>query len=242
MENPRKETITKLIADKLASGWNSNIDPKLAFIRSRLINNKDFSIICNNCWGGYVYRRYGMSYLTPTVGLYFWADDFVKFCKNLRYYLQECTLVFISYRDSVHRDYYERAGCQDRPIARLGDVEICFLHYENEEEARRKWETRAKCVNYNNLIFKFSEMNECSEEDIEEFDSLRADKKILFVSEKYNHYSSAVVIQKDGPVLDDTSHYARFINIEKLINSSSCCGKEFAGSYRDRSTRRGLPK
>ena len=42
----------------------------LADNRRSKLNNTDFSIISNNCWGGSVYRHYGIPYLSPTVGLY----------------------------------------------------------------------------------------------------------------------------------------------------------------------------
>ena len=48
---------------------------------------RDFCIISNNCWGGKVYQRYGKPYNSPTVGLYFFADEYIRFLENLDYYL-----------------------------------------------------------------------------------------------------------------------------------------------------------
>lgn len=67
--------------------------------RKKKISNTDFTIICNNCWGGYVYRRYDLPYLSPTIGLYFFADDFIKLCYDLKNYMQK-KLIFINSKDS----------------------------------------------------------------------------------------------------------------------------------------------
>ena len=44
------------------------------------------TIISNNCWGGNVYQKFGLKYTSPTIGLFMIGEDYVKFCKNLRYY------------------------------------------------------------------------------------------------------------------------------------------------------------
>ena len=38
--------------------------------------NKKFTIISNNCWGGWVYREFAVPYQTPTIGLFFLASVF----------------------------------------------------------------------------------------------------------------------------------------------------------------------
>lgn len=62
---------------------------KINFCRQKKkkLNNTDFSIICNNCWGGFVYRYFGLPYLSPTVGLYFYSEDFIKFAKDIHKYI-----------------------------------------------------------------------------------------------------------------------------------------------------------
>lgn len=55
----------------------------LSKVRRSKIKNKDFTIISNNCWGGYVYRYYGLEYNSPTIGGYFFSEDYIKFLKNL---------------------------------------------------------------------------------------------------------------------------------------------------------------
>lgn len=43
------------------------------------INCTDFSIISNNCWGGFVYQKFGIKYTSPTVGLFIYENDYVNF-------------------------------------------------------------------------------------------------------------------------------------------------------------------
>lgn len=48
------------------------------------------SVICN-CYSGHIYETLNLLYLTPTVGLYGFAADCIKFIENLPYYI-ECDL------------------------------------------------------------------------------------------------------------------------------------------------------
>ena len=203
-------------------------DKQLVSFRKKRIHNHDFTIICNNCWGGYVYRRYGIPYLTPTVGLYFYADDFVKLCRDLRSYM-ETPLEFISYTESKYREDLERKGQQNVPIARLDDIEVIFLHYKSQKEAKDKWDRRVKRINYDNLIFKFSKMNRCTEEALMAFDALAYDKKICFVPpEDAASINCAIPFQSSAgktEVVNDTLEYARYIDLNRLINAKKVCGK-----------------
>lgn len=211
--------------------WINIVDKIFKKCRRNNLNNKDFSIISNNCWAGYVYRRYGIPYLTPTVGLYFFAEDYVKFCNDLKAYI-ELPLEFIPYTASRYRDIIEKLDQQNVPIARLGDVEIIFLHYKTEEEAREKWERRARRINYDNLIFKFSMMNCCTEEHLRAFDALECDKKFCFVPPEYKDKIKCAVpflsSKGDTEVRNDSAEYSRYINIEKLINSKYVNGAQMA--------------
>ena len=189
--------------------------------RSKL-NNTDFSIICNNCWGGFVYRRYGLGYLTPTVGTYFFAEDFIRLCRDVRRYM-EAPLTFISYTESKHKEALIQKGQQQVLIGKLDDIEVIFLHYHTEQEAREKWERRAGRINYDNLIFKFSKMNGCTNDELKAFDALPHDKKICFVPPEEEKIIACGVPFKraagKSEITNDTSEYARYIDITAMINA-----------------------
>ena len=40
------------------------------------LQNTNFSIISNNCWGGYVYQEQNLPYQSPFVGLFLYAKDY----------------------------------------------------------------------------------------------------------------------------------------------------------------------
>ena len=206
---------------------NKYLDKLLVKMRRKKINNTDFSIICNNCWGGYVYRRYGLPYLSPTVGLYFYASDYIKLVYDLKNYMEK-PLVFIPYVESKHKAEIIKKGQQNAPIARLGDIEIIFLHYKSEKEAREKWERRVKRINYHNLIFKFSKMNGCTLEDLRKFDELAVSKKFMFVPPSDATTFKSAIAFKSAKNLEeikqDTDEYNRYVQLNKVINAQYVCG------------------
>ena len=186
--------------------------------RNRKLSNKNVTIISNNCWGGHVYRYLGIEYLSPTIGLYFFADDYVKFCKNLKYYIDQ-ELQFISVDESKHKDNLVERNtiC---PIGVLDDVEIVFLHYKSQQEVLEKWKRRSKRINWNNIVFKFSEQNYCSMKEIIEFDKLPYDRKIMFTTKDY-HVKSQILwggICIKGDIPNDTVLFRKFIDLIKFIN------------------------
>ena len=46
-----------------------------AKVRHKQLKNTDFTIISNNCWGGMVYESYDLPKESPTVGMFFMADE-----------------------------------------------------------------------------------------------------------------------------------------------------------------------
>lgn len=98
-----------------------------------------FCIISNNCWGAEVYKDYDLGYNTPFVGLFIPPDCFVKLCNDLTNCLSK-QLLFT--KDTKYDIYKTLVQERPYPIGLLGDIEIHFLHYGDESEARDKWERR----------------------------------------------------------------------------------------------------
>ena len=73
-----------------------------ATIAQQRLNNKNFTIVSNNCWGAEIYRELGLQYQTPFVGIAIFAPCYIKLVKDLPKYMGE-TLKFtnISDRKSV---------------------------------------------------------------------------------------------------------------------------------------------
>lgn len=190
-------------------------------MRRCLINNIDFTIISNNCWAGYVYRYFGLEYKTPTIGTYFFADDYIKFIKDLKHYIS-CDIIIIPAEKSKYYNYLKKNNQRNVPIGKLDDIEIVFLHYNTPQEAKEKWNRRKERINWDNIIIKFSEMNNCSEDNLIEFDNIDNVKKFMFISNKNKNYKSAIYFkgyEKENQILNDTFYWKKYINIIKLINS-----------------------
>ena len=193
-------------------------------IRRKRITSKNFTIISNNCWAGFVYQSYNMEYNTPTVGLFFMADDYIKFVSNLRHYMSIDEINFIEPHNSK---WYENlkniSKFGEYPIGKLGDIEIQFLHYKNKDEAQYKWNKRKERVNYKNILYKFSEMNECTEKQIIAFQKLKLKNKLCFVSGKYkklcNDFTFQVTERNFLNASDEPFGKSRKVNVDNIINN-----------------------
>lgn len=191
--------------------------------RRKQIKIDDFTIISNNCWGGKIYQSYGLQYNTPTVGLFFMAEDYIKFVYNIKDYLQK-ELEFIDIKESKYYQYFiEQKKIRNYPIGKLGDVEIHFLHYKSPEEAKEKWERRTKRINWEHILFKFNDQNLCTQEHLELFSKLPQKNKICFVS-KPNNIKGIIYIKMMKEYKEIQASYepfgkSKYINMNEIINS-----------------------
>lgn len=197
------------------------LNPYLAYCRRKKIKYQDFTIISNNCWAGHVYRFYDIPYQTPTIGLYFFANDYLKFIKNLRYYLS-LPLEFIDSKDSKYFVELSKRNQLMVPIGKLDDVEIVFLHYKTNEEASEKWKRRVKKVNYDHLLIKNSIQNGCTASMVQEFDRIQHEPKFIFVNQQMSGIKSSVIYKKSinkSEVEDDVLYFKKYINLSDWINN-----------------------
>lgn len=80
--------------------------PIIHFILRQRIKNKNFTIICDNCWSGKVYRELGLPYQTPFVGMFVFSPDYIKMLRNLKHYLSgNIPLKFV--KDKLMKDFEE---------------------------------------------------------------------------------------------------------------------------------------
>ncbi len=85
----------------------------------------------------------------------------------------------------------------------MKDIKIYFQHYKTEEEAKAKWNERAKRMDYDKLFILFTDRDGCTEQDIVEFDNLPYKNKVIFVNKPHPNIKSAVYIrgfENDGCV------------------------------------------
>jgi len=212
----------RFTVDKLVVGYEKLSNKLFAEYRRSRLNNTDFSIISNNCWGGSVYRRYGLPYSSPTVGMYFYMEEYIRFLSDLENNLHK-PFSIISARESKYSKELFRKQQQDVLVGLIGnDIEVVLLHYHKKQEAIEKWNRRTKRVNLNNLIVKISEMNLCTDKHLEAFNEMPFQKKVLLTSRYHGNLDNEVVVRhytKNNQISNDTLYYNEYINLEQLINS-----------------------
>lgn len=176
------------ICRKIEDGFTYCGDRIKKKLLSRKLRDKNITIISNNCWGSFTYQKYGIEYKSPTVGLYILGHDFVKLCADWETYFKY-ELKFIPFEQASY--YYALADATPYPVAKLGDIEIYFMHYHSEEEAAEKWYRRVKRINPEHMIFKLSQREGCSKSDVENFMKLPLKHKVCF---SYDEVDGAIII------------------------------------------------
>lgn len=203
---------------------NAHVKRKLkkiiAPIRRIGLKNKDFTIISNNCWGGYIYDRYGLQYRTPTIGGILYPEDYIKFISRLPYYLS-IEMKQITVQESKYRDLLIEKS--RNMVGRIDDIEVIFIHYSSIEDAVRKWNKRRKRVNYNNILFKFNDQNNFIDKCYDDFIDLKFKNKIFFTSNKnfitrdYCYFIKE--FEDKGFAVDDLKASKGIVDYKKLLNS-----------------------
>lgn len=148
--------------------------------RREELKNKSFTLISNNCDGCFILHDLGLKFNTPTVNLYFSMEDFIKFLERLDYYL---TLEL------------EEAEWSKYPIGKLGDIKINFMHYENFQLAKEKWDERKKRIDKNNLYILATEKDGCTYELIKRFNNLPYKNKVMLTHKPYDEVKSTYYIK-----------------------------------------------
>lgn len=157
----------------------------------RKLITPDTSIISSNCFAGRIMQDLGMQYNTPTLGLYFFADDYIEFLSNLKYYLTEAKLEFLEQSRYPLANERREKWIHWYPIGILGGkVEIQFLHYHTEREAANKWYRRSRRVNFDKLLVIGMEQYLTTVEHIKQFDALPFKNKIFFSSKNLRELNS----------------------------------------------------
>lgn len=145
------------------------------------LKNRDFSIICQNCIAGIIYNNLDLEFLSPTINMYLEADDYIKLCKKLKYYL--------------NYELKEIKTNNEFPVAQIDDIKIYGVHYKDFSELNEAWIRRSKRVNYNNIFLIMTERDKCSYKDIVEFDRLPYKNKVIFVHKEMPEIKSAFYIK-----------------------------------------------
>lgn len=185
-------------------------------------------IISNNCWGAELYKRLGLQYNTPFVGLFIFGPDYLQLLSKLDYYLDQ-PLSFL-------KESRWMEDQSDYPIGNLAGIEIHFVHYQDEKEALEKWTRRVdrlkKVVDRDRFFLKICDRDQVNTELIAQFHALPYKHKVSFgikdakqahhyKIEEHDHHQTV----PDGVVLYRFSF--KYIDLLKWLSS----GKVATNSY-----------
>lgn len=126
---------------------------------------------------------------------------------------------------------YEKANqlrkTNDYPLALLGgNIEIHFLHYLSEKEALKKWDRRKQRINFNKMLFAFTDDENCNYDDLLLFENIEF-PKVVFTSKKFSGITSSVFLKhlnhqnSVGDIYTNKWHTRRYFNVSKWINNAS---------------------
>lgn len=173
-------------------GFRQAIKQPLERFYERCLMDEDFAILSNNCWGYQLYQSLGRKYNTPFVGLYLIGGCYIKFISSLEFYL-DCPIRFTrkSKYFSEDRSYPVGVMCDD--------IEIHFVHYEDEKECLLKWKRRKQRLqSYLNgskprIYSKMCDKDGSNQDVLENFHKITRFQKVSF-SGKVLPYDSGLIL------------------------------------------------
>lgn len=195
-------------------------------LEGHFLKNKNYTIISNNCWGGWVYRYYGKKYSSPTVGNFIMSSDYLRFIKNLKHYM-ETDLVFILPDEAHDKEWLKENVPKfgQYPIGRIDDVDVHFLHASGNDQAYSDWNRRKARIDYSRIIVKFSTQNHWTKDQCIDFMNwdFPAENKLFFTTRKIIDTDYEKVFMRDAGLSDTRDEgrfYQKYVNMTKVINGS----------------------
>ena len=147
------------------------------------LQNKDLTLISNNCNGCVLLHELGLRFNSQFVDLSIDADDYIKYLKNFDLY------------NGIELSFLEDETVR-YPVGMIGDIRINFVHYKSFDHAKQKWDERKKRINKDNLFVIFTEQEDCMEACIKEFDKLEYENKVVFTCHEYSDVKSSIFVKK----------------------------------------------
>lgn len=164
-----------------------------------------------------------MPFSSPTIWCFFFAEDYVKFLENLRWYLKQP----IGFKSTSKHALANKLREKERTYYPIGvladDIEVHFKHYNNDQEALEKWNKRVKRINFDNLFIIFSDIDLFDDSLLERYEKLPFANKIFFTSKLRVNCHSAVYVEdysQEQSVGDSSRNrkYEKYIDLTKWLN------------------------
>ena len=147
----------------------------------RKLTNQGMTVISANCVGAFILHDLHQPFNSPFVNLCLSPQDFLRYLQNMDFYRTQ-PLTFVQTEKSY-------------PVGKLADLEIHFMHYHSEQEAKAKWEERLKRLNLDNLFIMMTDRDSCTEQDLQDFDQLPFKHKVVFTHKPYPEIKSSFYIK-----------------------------------------------
>ena len=144
----------------------------------KALHEHDFSVFASNCNGACICHDLGLAFNSPFVNLWMTPTDFIAFLKAPREYLS-LPLVFQSEKSVPY------------PVAKLSDLTIWFEHYSSDEDAASAWKRRCERIRWDKLFILMTDRDGCTYEDLQSFDALPYEHKVVFTHIPYPEIRSA---------------------------------------------------
>ena len=144
--------------------------PSFTLERYKKLRKSKLSIFAKNCWGGNIYHRFGLQFLTPTINMFTSDEGFLRFLKNPQQDMkEELILEKMQINPDLNINY---------PVFSISNTSWYMNHYPNVEIAKQKWQERKKKINWFNLLVMMYTDDSAT---LKEFDKLPYAKKVCFV-------------------------------------------------------------
>ncbi|WP_280178263.1 MULTISPECIES: DUF1919 domain-containing protein [unclassified Lentimonas] len=152
----------------------------------------------------------GRDYNTPFVGLFMMPECFTELVTNFEEYMEQ-EIRFVNESKYPIHDQQRKAN-KLYPIGMLGNCEIHFLHYENEQDALEKWNRRKQRIDTKHLYYVMVANGAYDEAMLTQFAGTNASNKVCFHREQGAKLPTGVYIPSEDPEMGNLySQYQRFV-------------------------------
>lgn len=165
-------------------------------------HQSEFTLISQNCIGGVFYHDMGMKFDSPTINLFFYADDYLHFVLNLDYYL--------SFPLEMHWG-------EEYPIGILGDVKIYFMHYKTCTEAEESWNRRVQRIHQDKIMVLATDRNGFGKEEYQMWKKIPYPKLLFTVHPEFSEDSVLYPEYADEGCVPDLISQRKFYKDGKLM-------------------------
>lgn len=168
------------------------------------LQTKNVSVISQNCIGGVFYHDMQQQFMSPTVNLFFTAEEFVRFALDLPRYL--------SAEPEMHWD-------EEYPVARLEDVTVRFMHYETCKEAKEAWCRRKARIRWDKIVVLCSDMEGFDDGVFAQWKRIPYPKVLFTANETYAQEPGSVYYPEYEKTVQDLIPERKFYRSGVLLDT-----------------------